>query len=73
MHMCVYKSFSAILDRGLRKNNKKSDGEIWKHKWNGSTEYEIEKLKLDKNLKKKSSYSPVVFKHGCSLDSYLEL
>ena len=21
--MCVYKSFSAILDRGLRKNNKK--------------------------------------------------
>ena len=31
-------------------------------KWNGSTEYEIEKEKLDKS--KKSSYSPVVFKHG---------
>ena len=25
------------------------------------------------NFKKRSSYSPVVFKHGCSLETYLEL
>ena len=37
----------------------------------GNTEYEIEKVKLDKS--KRSSYSPVVFKHDCSLETYLEL
>ena len=53
----------------MRKNVKR-DGEIGKHKWNGSIEYEIEKVKVDKS--KRSSYSPVVFKHGCSLETYLE-
>ena len=38
-------------------------------KWN--TEYEIEEVKLGKN--KTSSYSPVVFKCGCSLETHLEL
>ena len=40
-------------------------------KRNGNTEYEIEEVKLDKN--KTSSYSPVVFKRGCSLETHLEL
>ena len=49
----------------------KNETEIGKpSKWNGRTEYEIEKVKLDKS--KRSSYSPVVFKHGCSLESHLE-
>ena len=46
-----------------------------KHKLNEmvalNTEYEIEKVKLDKS--KRSSYSPVVFKHGCSLETYVVL
>ena len=37
----------------------------------GNTEYEIEKVKLDKS--KRSSYSPVVFRHDCSLETHLEL
>ena len=47
----VYKSFSTTLDKGLRKNLEKKgkDGEVgnWRTqtKWNGSTEYEIEKVK----------------------------
>ena len=36
-----------MLDKNLRKNIKKKDGEIGKHKWNGSTEYEIEKVKTN--------------------------
>ena len=31
IYLCVYKSFSTMLDKGLRKNNKR-DGEIGKHK-----------------------------------------
>ena len=35
IHIYVYKSFSTILDKGLRKNNnKKRDREIRKHKLN---------------------------------------
>ena len=33
-YIYVYKSFSAMLDKGLRKNIKKIDGEIGKHKLN---------------------------------------
>ena len=71
-YMCVYKSFPTILDKVLRKKNKKRHGKFGKQtKRNGSTEYEIEKVnKLDKS--KKSSYSPVVFKHGCLLKAHLE-
>ena len=43
--MYVYKSFLTILDKGL-KTQKKRDGEIGEQtKWNGSAEYEIEKMK----------------------------
>ena len=67
--MYEYKSFSTTLDKGLR--TIKNETEIGKpSKWNGRTEYEIEKVKLDKS--KRSSYSPVVFKHGCLLESHLE-
>ena len=31
-----------------RTYKKERDGEIGEHKWNGSTEYEIEKVKLEK-------------------------
>ena len=61
LYTFVYKSFSNTLDKGLRKNIKKKDGEIGEHKWNGSTEYEIEKVKLEKS--EWSSNHPVVFKH----------
>ena len=46
--MYVHKSFSTMLDKVLRKNikKKKRDGKIGKPEWNGSIEYEIEKMKL---------------------------
>ena len=49
----VYKSFSATLDKGLRKNikRKKKVEEMEKlknTKWNESTEYESEKVKQTK-------------------------
>ena len=48
IYIYVYESFSSTLDKGLRKNIKKKrrNGEIGKYKQlNGSTEYEIEKVK----------------------------
>ena len=64
-----------MLIKGLRKNIKKEE-ELEKlekkTKWNGSTEYEMKKWnKLDKS--KRLSYSPFVFKNGCSLKTYLDL
>ena len=58
------KAFLLCLVKAWEKTSK--DGEIGKQtKWNGSTEYEIEKCnKQDKN--KRSSYNLVVFKHDCS-------
>ena len=41
VYECVYKSFSTTFDKDLRKNNKKRDQEIGKHKLN-----EIEALNL---------------------------
>ena len=64
-----------MIDKGLRKNIKKRwDGEIGRHKLNeiGALNMKQKKWnKLDKS--KRSSHSPVVFKHGCSLETYLEL
>ena len=46
IYIQVYKSFSIVLDKGLRKNKQKRDGEIGKQtKGNGSTEYAIERVK----------------------------
>ena len=50
IYIYLYKSFSTTFDKGLRKNIKKmKDGEIGviklQLKWNGSTEYETEKMK----------------------------
>ena len=74
IYICVCVCTKAfLLDKVLRKkNNKKRHGKIGKQtKWNGNTEYEIEKVnKLDKS--RKSSYSPVAFKHGCLLKAHLE-
>ena len=75
--ICVYKSFSTTLDKGLGKNIKKKKrryGEIGKHKLNemGALNMKFKKWnKLDEN--KRFSYSPVVFKHGCPLEIYTEL
>ena len=45
IYICV-QSLSITLDKGLRKNNDKTDREIGKQtKWNGSTSYKIEKGK----------------------------
>jgi len=47
--ICIQKLFYYACNKGLRKNIKKKkrkSGEIEKQtKWNGSTEYEIEKVK----------------------------
>ena len=66
------KAFCTILGKGLSKNVKKRrDGEIEKNEM-GALNMKQEKWnKLDKS--KRSSYSPVVFKHGCSLETHLEL
>ena len=52
----------------------KRDGEIGKHKLNKIGALNV-KQKNWKNLgkSKRSSYSPFVFKHGCSIETYLEL
>ena len=64
-----------MLDKGLRKHiRKKRDGETEKYKLNemGALNMKHKKWnKLDKS--KRSSYSPDVFKHDCSLETYLEL
>ena len=76
-YIYIYKSFPTTFDKGLRKNNnnnKKRDGEIGKHKLNemGALNMKQKKWnKLDKS--KRSSYSPVVFKHAFSLEAQLEL
>ena len=69
LYMCVYKSFSTMLNKRLRKTKKEEMEKLNERralnmkykKWN----------KLDKS--KRSSYSPPVFKLGCSLETYLEL
>ena len=44
IYVYTHKSFITILNKGLRKNNKKRDGEIGKQtKLNESSKYEIEK------------------------------
>ena len=65
------KAFLLCLRKNIKK--KRRDEEIGKQtKWNGNIEYETEKVnKLDKS--KRSSHSPVAFKHDCLLETYLEL
>ena len=64
-----------MLDKGLRKNidkDKNEMGDIGKHKLieMGALNMKFKKWnKLD--TRKTLSYSPVVFKHGCSLEIYL--
>ena len=63
-----------MLDKGLRKNIKKIDGQIGKHKPNemGALNMKQKKQnKLDKS--KRFSYSLVAFKYDCSLETYLDL
>ena len=43
--MYVYKSFSTTLDKGLRKNNNKRDGEIREHKLNEMVALNIKQKK----------------------------
>ena len=57
-----------------RTSEERRDGKIEEHKLNetGALNMKHKKLnKLDKS--KRSSYTPVVFKHDCSLETYLEL
>ena len=75
LFICVYaKAFLLWLikfwERSFKKKKEETE-KLGKTRWNRTPEYEIEKMKLDKS--KISSYSPVVFKHGCSLEIYLEL
>ena len=59
MHIIyVYKSFSTMLDKGLRKNIKqKSDGEIGKQtKWNGSTAYDSHKETVQLKISNYTNY-----------------
>ena len=73
----AYKSFSTILVIGFRKTikikKKGRYGEIGEHKLNEMGALNVKQKKwnkLDKN--KRSSYDPAVFKHDCSLETYLE-
>ena len=63
IYIYIHKSFSTMLDKGLRKNiKKKRDGEIGKHKLNEMVALSMKKKKWNKLVKsKKSSYCPVVF------------
>ena len=70
-----HKSFSTTFDlKAWERTFLKRDGEIGKHKLNKIGALNV-KQKNWKNLdkSKRSSYSPFVFKHGCSLETYLEL
>ena len=62
-----------MLDKGLRASKKKKE-EMEKLE-NKLNEMEALNMKLKKwnKLDKRSSYSRVVFKHGCLLEMYLEL
>ena len=66
-----------MLDTGLRKNirkKKRRDREIGEHKLNEMGELKMKQKKLNKlDKSKRSTYIPVVFKHGFSLETYLEL
>ena len=75
IYIYVYKSFFTTLDKGLKKYQKKRrDGEIVKHKLNEKGLMNIKYRKRKKLVKsKRSLFSPVVFKHGCLLQTYLEL
>ena len=75
IYIYVYKSFFTTLDKGLKKYQKKRrDGEIVKHKLNEMGPLNMKQRKRNKLVKsKRSLYSPVVFKHGCLLQTYLEL
>ena len=70
------KAFLLWLIKAWERTSKKKrrDGEIGKHKLNemGALNMKYKKWnKLDKS--KRSSCSPVAFKHGCLLETYLEL
>ena len=74
--MYVYKNFSTVLDKGLRKNikRKRRDEEIRKHKLNEMGTLNMKQKKWNKlDTSKRSSYNPVVFKHGCSLETMREI
>ena len=62
-----------MIDKGLRKNIKKRrrDGEIGKHELNEMGSMNVKQTKWNK-LDKRSPNSPVVLRHGCSLETYLE-
>ena len=62
-YLCMYKSFLTMLDKGFRKNNKQ-ETEIGKHKLNEMGAQNMKQKNETNQTKKKSSYSPVVFKHG---------
>ena len=54
IYICVYKSFSTMFDKGLRKNifKKRRDEEIRKQaQWNGSTLFLINLFWLQKRKK----------------------
>ena len=69
IHVCVHKSVSTALDKGLRKNNNKetetgAETEMEALHMKQKKGNKSRQIKLDKN--KISSYGSVVFKHGCS-------
>ena len=62
------------LEKEQQKKKRERDGEIEEHKLNEMGALNMKHKKLNKQDKsKRSSYTPVVFKHDCSLETYLEL
>ena len=64
-----------IIIKSLKKNQeKRRDVGIGEHKLNETGVLNMKKIKWNKLEKSKRSwYSPVIFKHDCSLETFLEL
>ena len=72
--MYIYTHTKVFLLKTWERTPKKKDGKIGKHKLNEMGALNMKWKKWNKQDKsKRSSYSPVVFKHGCSLETHLEL
>ena len=77
IHICIDTciKLSTALGKGLRKNNNRNrDWETGKHKLNEMGALNMKYKKWSKQDKsKRLSYSLVIFKHGCSSESHLEI
>ena len=73
MYIHTHKGFITMLNKGLRKNNKKKRQKTGKYKLNEMGPLNMKYKKWDKlDRSQRSSYSSVVIKYGYSSESYME-